>query len=136
MANELIVAQNIPSTLIVQTEHLVQEFHQKILPLHVSDFDMAEIMNQIADMVEKKDKATTFSDFRALPNFDRIASKQFLDTIERQHLIRSAVFDLACGVYRELERLGVFDSYRFKNRFPYAFERMIGMDATFFHIPY
>lgn len=136
MANELVVAQVIPNTFILPTEGLVRAFHKTLLPFGLSEYDVAEIMNQIADIIDKKDKARTFAAFRQLPNFDRIASKHFLDTIERQHLLRGAVFELACGVYQELEKFRVFDSYRFRNKFPYAFEKMIGMDVSFFHIPY
>lgn len=136
MANELVVAQVIPSTFILPTEDLVLKFHQKLLPFSISNYDLSEIMTQISENIDTKDKQNTYADFRKLPHFDRIVSRHFLGTIERQHLLKAAVFELACGVYEELEKFKVFDSHRFRNKFPYAFEKMIGQDVSFFHIPY
>lgn len=136
MGNELIVSQIIPTNFILSTEDLVKDFHAALLPYSVSDYDLREIINQIADEIDTKDRAKTLQVFRTLPKFNRIVCKQFNDTVERQHLLKAAVFDLATGIYDRLEQLKAFDSFRFADRFPYAFERMVGNDAVFFHIPY
>lgn len=136
MANELVVAQIIPTSFILPTDDLVREFHASLLPLSVSNYDLREIINQIADEIDAKDRSKTLQVFRTLPKFNRIVCKQFNDTVERQHLLKASVFDLATGIYDRLEQLRAFDSYRFADRFPYAFEKMVGNDAVFFHIPY
>lgn len=136
MGTDLVVAQIIPTSFILQTADLVERFHQALLPYTISNYDLREIINQIADLIDSKDRTSTFRAFRELPKFDRIASKHFLDTIERQHVLKAATFDLAVGIFTRLEHLKAFDSYRFANRFPYAFEKMVGNDAVFFHIPY
>lgn len=136
MGNELVVAQYLPATVILPTEPLVRAFHEALLPWTVKEIDLNEIITQIAESIDVKDKAGAFMSFRHLPKFDRIASKQFFDTVERQHLLKAATFELACGIYKLIEDLGGFESYRFKNKFPYAFEKMLGMDASFFHIPF
>lgn len=133
---ELVVAQVIPTNFILHTSDLVEKFHKSLLPYSVSNYDLREIINQIADEIDVRDRKKTIQLFRSLPQFNRIASKQFLDTVERQHLLKAATFDLAMAIYDRLEELKAFDSYRFANRFPYAFEKMVGNDAVFFHIPY
>jgi len=133
---ELVVAQVIPSNFILHTSDLVEKFHKDLLPHSVSNYDLREIINQISDEIDAKDRKKTIQLFRSLPQFNRIACKQFLDTVERQHLLKAATFDLAVAIYDRLEEFKAFDSYRFANRFPYAFEKMVGNDVVFFHIPY
>jgi len=134
--NDLIEAQVIPLTVIVPTEDLIAEFNRTLFPLTISDFDLREIMTQISEQIDSCDKKSTFEFFRQLPKFDRIVCKPFSETIERQHLLKCAVFTLATGLYDRLENLRVFDSYRFMSKFPYCFDKMVGNDAVYFHIPY
>jgi hypothetical protein len=134
--NELVEAQVIPLTLVIPTDDLVTTFNQMLFPHTVTNYDLREIMTQISEQIDSCDKKAAFESFRRLPKFDRIVCKQFIETIERQHLLKSAVFTLATGLYQRLEDFRVFDSYRFPNKFPYCFDTMMGNDAVYFHIPY
>ena len=134
--NELVEAQVIPQMLVIPTEDLIVEFNRTLFPHTVTDYDLREIMTQISENILSGDKRVTFESFRRLPKFDRIVCKQFIETIERQHLLKSAVFNLATGLFHRLEHYRVFDSYRFTNKFPYCFDKMVGYDAVYFIVPY
>lgn len=134
--NELVKFEEIPKVLILDTAQEVEKFYHDLKPYSINDYDVREVLNEIADTIVMENKERTFQQFRKLPEFDRIVSKHFLETIERQHLLKAATFELATGVYHKLEVVGAFRSQAFKGKFPYVFDRMVGKDAQFYHMPY
>lgn len=134
--NELVLAQSMPKYLIVPTADLVENFHRDLLPMVVRDSDIREIMNQISDVVDTPDRQKTLTEIRRLPNFDGIASKHFLQSLERQHLLKSATFNLGSELHQRLIGLGVFESTQHRGSFPYVFSELVNNDASFFLLPY
>jgi hypothetical protein len=43
---------------------------------------------------------------------------------------------MATKVYRKLDSIGAFRSLEYKGKFPYVFDKMVGKDASFYHMPY
>ncbi|MDR3392261.1 MAG: hypothetical protein P4L77_11065 [Sulfuriferula sp.] len=134
--NELVLVDTMPKYLIVPTADLVENFHRELLPLSVKDSDVREIINQISDVVDTPDREKTLTEIRRLPNFDGIASKHFLQSLERQHLLKSAIFNLGSEFHKRLIELGVFESPKHRGEFPYLFSELIRNDAAFFLLPY
>jgi hypothetical protein len=134
--HDLALAENIPRTLVVETHDLVENFRKSLLPYTINDYDVREIINQITDTIVSDDKNRSLEKMRALPLLDRIVSRHFLESIERQHLLKAATFELGWKLYDRLTQLGVFKSLRFKGKFPYALFEMQCGDAFFTHIPY
>ncbi len=144
--NHVALAEVVPYRLIVETADLVKRFHESVLPFTLKDVDMVEILYQVSDVlteanwetnVRKTDKIEMVHRLHCLPEFNRIVSRQFFDTVERQHLLKAATFELGWSLYRRLISIGAYDSHQFKGKFPYAFDKLVaGGDSAFFHVPF
>lgn len=141
--NELVVKEALPPRLIVPTEDLLSAFNYALMGYGqvLPRADLIEIITQIGDAMVNADEGEGLlkfvEAFRSLPLLDRIASRSyFLETLERQHVLKAATQTLAASLFRRLEQLGAFQAPGKKGTFPYIVAGLEGNDVMFTVLPF
>lgn len=142
--NDLIVSEATPRRLILDSEWMIHKFRSELTPHHeqMHRGDLSEVITQITETLLNMDESSQgllrfVEEVKTLPAIDRIASKHyFLESIERQHILKHATHNLAAEIYRALDRLGAFQAPGKKGTFPYIFAGFEGRDISFALLPF